>query len=140
MPVHRVLSVLVPAALLAGLTAMGGCQQTRVEAHGRERRVMAGYAMGTLSANLPQEVSVPQAHAAAEATLLDRGYVIEGSGVTRDAARLRARARVNGREESVVIAARLVPSGVRVSIESGVFGDEAVSRAILDDVLVRLGR
>ena len=130
----------VSCCLAFWVVFVGACQQTRTATHGQDRRVMAGFAFGTLTANLPQTVSVSQVHAAAESVLLDRGYSIEGSACTLDNARVRARSRVDGRDETTTIAARVIPSGVRVAIEAGLLGDEAVSRALLDDLLARLGR
>lgn len=103
---------------------------------------MANYAMGTLSTILGPEVSVPTLRAAAENTLRARGYVITDSTGTADSMRVKGASRSGseGRLEPTVISARVTYSNTSLDVASGTFGDEAASRAILDDLLRRVGR
>lgn len=164
-PVVRALKMAgVAAVVLAGTgvggVGVGGCQQTRVApaggggvggdggaySNGRAAAapapIMAEYAMGTLSTTLGPEVSVATLRAAAEQTLRARGYIITDSVGTADHMRIKATSRSGseGTLEHTTIAARVTYSRTRLEIESGTFGDEAASRAIMDDLLRRLGR
>lgn len=127
------------------LTAVvAGCQQSPVARAGKPdpsgRDIMATYSFGELYASLPAELSVPTLRAAAESTLRSRGYVITDSSSTQDRMRVLAVSRTDGRNEKSTITARLTPQRTAIVVDTGTFGDEATSRAILDDLLRVLGR
>ncbi len=103
--------------------------------------MLAEYAMGTLEASLPATVGIPAVRASAEQTLRSRGYVISESYGSRDRFRVDATGPGReGRRDRTRIEGWLTPSTTRVRIESGLFGDEAAAKAVLDEMLVRLGR
>ncbi len=77
--------------------------------------------------------------AAAESAMLDRGYSIRSRSVTADKGRLEALAPHADSDEAVSIVAAVSGEGSRCSVTVGTWGDETLSRAILDAVLVRLG-
>lgn len=142
--------VCVGVGMCAWTIALGACQQTRSAPAGSRggepgeqgQQIMANYALGTLSATLGPEVSVPTLRAAAENTLRARGYVVTDSMGTDDHMRVKGASR-SGSEgwlEPTVISARVTYANTRIEIERGTFGDEAASRAILDDLLRRIGR
>jgi hypothetical protein len=130
------LTLLASALLLPGCTGVSPTVW-----HGSDHSIAATYGMGELVATLPR-MAVPAAAGAASATLLARGYVITTSRQTRDRAYLSATSRVDTREYPTDIQIALnTPGSCRVTIRSGSWsGDEPVSRAILDDMLARLGR
>ncbi len=130
--------------LLAALA--GGCQQNsnarpdNVRPAGADQGILAEYSFGALSASMPGDLGVQTLRAAAESTLRSRGYVILESNATQDRMRVVAASQVDSRHEPTTISGRVTRQSSRVSIESGAFGDEQASRAILDDLLRRLGR
>lgn len=134
-------------AMGMGAAIVGACTPQKkgempenVRPAGEKREILAEYSFGQLSATLPAEVGVATLRAAAESTLRSRGYVIIESASTDDRMRVVGTSRVDGRSEPTTISAKVTYSGVRVMIESGAFGDEGVSRVILDDVLRRLSK
>jgi hypothetical protein len=127
-------------SVLGVLACLSACQSPPPIPVGEKRDILAEYSLGQLSATLPAEISIPTLRAAAEHTLRSRGYVITQSSSTADRMRVIATSQVDGRHEPTTITGRVTYSNIRVTVESGAFGDEAASRAILDDVLRRLGR
>jgi len=104
--------------------------------------IVASYAGRTLHARLPDAVRVPGAHYAARAALVGRGYTLEADEVTTDEGRLVAtapRSALTDRLDRVEVRTRLTPSRVGVRVTTQPLPDEVLARAILDDVLVRLG-
>jgi|ERR1043165_8486507 hypothetical protein len=109
-----------------------------------ESRTMAAYSLGSLAATLPERARVQGVTAAADATLRSRGYAVTATRSTADAGHVYAKSPVHpgpfaiSAATYVDVSAHIVGSGTEVSIKVGDFGDEAESRAILDDILRRL--
>jgi len=147
MPVHKVprwrlilgLSAWAAVTLALALIVLTGCK-ARIEGAGKERGVQASYQYGSLSADLSDGVSVRAAAAAAESALRSRGYIITGSEVTSDRARIEAKAHGDGWLDKVVFNASGAGAGTRASFKAEPFGNEAASRALMDSMLARLGR
>ncbi|MFG0286013.1 MAG: hypothetical protein ACF8R7_16470 [Phycisphaerales bacterium JB039] len=115
---------------------MAGCAtQPRLQGHSE---ILASYSGRTLKAELPDRVRVPGTLAAAAGALIDRGYTLESREVTDDSGRIVALRPDAGTLERVVVRSRLTPRAVGISITLEPWGDEVLSRAILDDVLARL--
>lgn len=129
------------ALVAAGALAIGclpACK-AKPEIQGEERSVVAAYGVRKLRTELPMTVRVPAVIAAADAALRDRGYAVRSSRTTEDSGRVEGLPRGAGPLKSVVVMARVVPDGTRVEVLLKPWGDEEQSRAILDDILVRLG-
>lgn len=150
-----VAAALLCAALLGLLMMTSACQQNRSadgswkgQRHEQTQRgIKAAFTFGELHADLPASVSVPAARAAAESSLRARGYVIKDAASTSDGMRVVGVSRVGGRRAETTITAGLTnfvkgvtEGGTHVMIDTGSSGDEGVSRALLDDMLVRIGR
>lgn len=101
--------------------------------------VLALYQFRTLSAEFPDQIGVPAVVASAEAALRSRGYAVTRSETTRDKGVVHAKKPNPEMLEKVVVIVRLSRLGTRVELRLDPFGDEPQSRAILDDMLVRLG-
>lgn len=125
------------SASLLALAAAGGCKTT-VESQGKSR-TSAAYSAGTLTADLPSTVRVQAAMAAAESALRDRGYTIGSKRATEDSGFVMAKQPRAGWMEKTTITAKISGGGTRVTVDVEPWGDQAQSRAILDDVLKRLG-
>ncbi len=131
--------------LLAIACALPACQRPTIREQGDERSVYGVYANGTLASQLPMTARVPGAIAAAEETLRRRGYTITQRDVTDELGVLRAepphavvRRPVTVRDP-VTVRAKLESGGTMVTVKVGRFGNEAASRAILDETLRRIG-
>ena len=120
--------------------SLPSCAKSRVAPQGENGEVMASYSGSTLEANLPSSVDVLAVQAAAESELRSRGYVITKAHGTADSMRVVARAGGQRRDDEVTVSARARGRATSVSVENGLFGDEAASRVVLDGVLKRLGR
>ena len=132
----RCAPILVCMLGFLGLLGAAGCAtQPRLQGHSE---ILASYSGRTLKAELPDRVRVPGSLAAAAGALVGRGYTIESREVTDDSGRIVARRPDAGRLEKVVVRSRLTPRAVGISITLEPWGDEVLSRAILDDVLTRL--
>lgn len=116
---------------------LAGCKAT-TEDHGRQN-ISAAYSAPTLSSDLPSTVRVQAAIAAAESALRDRGYTIGERRTTEDTGFVTAKAPNPGWLEKTTVRARVAGSTTRVTIDVEPWGDQALSRAILDDILKRLG-
>ncbi len=135
--------VLAAMGGVGGSAMLGGCQsEPNRQRHGT---VWATYSGPTLSAELGVDVRVPAVLAAAESALVQRGYSVVSRRGTEDSGRIEAlppgvgRAGKPGVWEKVWIAARVTSRGTQVKVTAEPWGDEAISRAILDDLLYRLG-
>jgi hypothetical protein len=124
---------------LAAATVLAGCRGTS-EPAGSSRDQEATYRRRTLSTDLPPQVRVPSVAAAAEMALRHRGYAVTRSPTTEDYARIEGEAPNPGWCEKVVIRARQTPSRTRIEIIAEPLGDQTLSRAVLDEMLVALGR
>lgn len=134
----RVGLAVLTGAILA-VAAAGGCQKS-VGQHGRERDIEATYALRTLEAQLGPEIQVLTVSAAAEQALRARGYTVTRTRGGGDHARIEARAGGEGSFDKVVIETWQGAGFTGVSVTREPWGDEAVSRALLDGVLRRLGK
>jgi len=133
------LSAWVAVTVALACILLTGCK-ARIEGAGAEREVQASYQFRSLSADLPEGVSIRAAAAAAQSALRSRGYVITRSDTTSDRARIEAKSHGDGWLDKVVFEASLAGAGPRASFTSEPFGDEAASRALMDAMLARLGR
>mgnify|MGYP001793236596 CR=1 FL=1 len=128
------------ACSAASVLSGSGCQKS-LRYHGSSGLV-ATWQARTLSVELPDPVRVPGAHYAAVEALVARGYAIEADETTADRGYLAARGpngTVVGGYRRVVVRTALTPAAVGQSITIEPAGDELVARAILADVLLRLG-
>lgn len=137
------LALAIAACSLAGLFV--GCAKPVTSTHGRDKHVTAEYAGGTLTARTGREINVLTIKAAAEQTLRARGYIITESFASADRMKIEASGpgeggSGGGRRDRTTIEAWHTPAGSKLTIESGVFGDETASKLILDEMLYRLGR
>jgi hypothetical protein len=130
----RTLRVLaLPMALL-----LAGCSGPQVREHGAHG-VTASFSRRTLSSLLPEQVRVPAAIAAAEETFRARGYTIVSAESTEEVGRVEARPPRTTDWPSVTFAARRMPLGTQVHVTVYPWGDQDLSRSILDGTLQKLG-
>ena len=129
---------LAHAVVLAVVASLPGCQEPRTAAQG-ESGVSATYVGRSLSADLAMEARVPAILSAADIALRRRGWSIEERSETEDRGRIIARAPRSSDLEKMRVEARVIGSGARVTLVCEPFGDEVVSRAVLDEVLRNLG-
>lgn len=101
--------------------------------------VLALYEYRTLKAEFPDQIGVPAVVASAETALRSRGYAITRSDWTRDKGVVHGKKPNPNWLEKVVVIVHLSRLGTRVEVRMDPWGNEAQSRAILDDMLVRLG-
>lgn len=139
---HRVPSSPVFFALCTLYFALflPACARTIPERRGRDNSIMAETYGGRIEAVLPSTVPVPAARSAAEQTLRARGYVITETYGTDDKAKIEASGTGERRKDTTTVIAWRGSGGTRVSVDSGMFGDAAAARSILDEVIARLGR
>lgn len=128
----------VPISLFAALL-LTACQPT-ITSQGQKRDVLAAYQFRTLEAKLGPEVQILTAKAAAEQAVRSRGYVVMSSEGSNDKARVVAKNSGSGDWDKLVIEAWVADRATLVSVTCEPWGDEAVSRAVLDAMLNRLGR
>lgn len=126
--------------LVAALVLAAGCQTS--ERYQGESRVVATWQGRTLSAEVPDAVGVPGAHYAAVEALQARGYAVIADETTVDRGYLAASGpdgTALGGYRRVVVRTALTPAAVGVKITLEPAGDEVAARAMLDEVLRRLG-
>lgn len=128
---RTILTTLVLPAVLAFVVS--GCQSHSAY----HANIVATYDLRTLAADLPAGVRVPAVIAAADAALRGRGYAVTQRTASMDRGCVIARRHGSGLLEEVVVEARLTGPGTLVKIKCCPIGDEAVSRAILDAMLIR---
>ncbi len=131
-------SAFLIGAVLGVAAGIGGCKTT-TSTQGRSG-VTASYRLRTLTVDLPPEVGVMTAQAAAEEALRARGYVVTSSEATTDRADIEANRAGDGFLAKTVVSARVTDTGMRIAVRNEPLGDEAASRSIMDALLVRLGR
>lgn len=117
---------------------LGGCTEASVRQQGA-RGVTATYQRATLISVLPEQVRVPSAIAAAESTFAARGYTVTDKRATEEAGHIRGIPPRTRDFPKVSIDAARVAAGTRVEIYASPFGDEELSRSLLDGILQRLG-
>lgn len=133
---HRHILYLAGIVLVFGVMATG-CS-TVYSWHGGGR-IAASYTGRTLTADLPDTESVPAVIAAGDAALRHRGYTITRREATTDRGRVVGRPAGGKALEEAVISARILDTGARMTVTFKPMGDESASRAVVDDVLRRLG-
>jgi predicted small secreted protein len=133
------LSAWVAVTIALASILLTGCK-ARIEGAGTGRDIQASYQFRSLSADLPEGISVRAAAAAAQSALRSRGYIITKADTTSDHSRIEAKSHGDGWLDKVVFEASLAGAQPRVSFTSEPFGDEAASRALMDAMLARLGR
>lgn len=101
--------------------------------------ISATYAYPKLEADLPDATRVPAAIAAADATLRARGYSVEKSSSSEEAGLVRALPPRSSDYPVVEVKATRTTTGTHVTIGVTPFGDEDLSRSVLDGMLSRLG-
>lgn len=126
------------AAGIGFVVVGGGCEATT--ARQGSSRVLAGYNFATLETDLPDHARPQAVVAAGEAALRHRGYSVTSNTSTADRGSVEARPPHGGFFDGTTeVWAKLGAYGTRVGVKVGLLGDESESRAILDDVLTRLG-
>ncbi len=130
--------------LIAGVVgvvgmAAAGCSSPQVKTQGTQQDITATYKGRTLRADLPGTARVPAVIAAADQTFRARGYAVQRSTATEDAGEIVANAPRHSSLPRVVVSASrgVETTGVEVMVEP--FGDQELSRSVLDGVLQRLG-
>lgn len=137
---HGQLFVWIMAGFLVAGSAVGaGCAQTPHRMSHGSTGITAAYAARTLSAVLPPEIAVPAATAAMEQTFRARGYSIEKSTATGETGLIIARPPRTTTFPEVEVIVTSVVGGTRVAISNKPFGDEALTRSLMDSMLQRLG-
>lgn len=120
------------------MALLGACSSDPVPVGGKPG-TQAVYSVRTLEATL-DSVPVEAAAAAAQAALRDRGYTIRSSSATPDRARIVAVPFDASLLEQVVVSASGAGGSSRLRIRVDPLGDQALSHAIMDAILARLGR
>lgn len=133
---HAFRPVLAVILLLAA-AVLPACTATYSNAGSSE--TLTEYHLGTLKADLPPSVRIPAVMAAGQATLRHRGYSVSSSRITADAGRIEGESPSSSPLGSASVWAEAVPTGTRVGVKVGLWGDEDASRSILDDMLRRVG-
>ena len=141
---HKLPIIIRIIAALAGVSAAGCAAEPKLQQSGT---VWAAYSFRTLTADLGMDIRVPVVVTAAEQALGERGYTIASRRMTEDSGQVVAVSAGSslghdlrdGLSERVIISAKLTAMGTRVKVSARPLGNEAISRAILDDILLRLG-
>ena len=125
-------------ALLVLILMVAGCQ-TSVRSQGAQGNV-GTYRMGTARVKLADPVRIPTAMAAANVVMRNKGFTVETSRVSDDEGRLVARQPGTANFDRVIVMVQQVPGALEIAITCEPFGEEEMSRSIMDAVLYRLGR
>lgn len=137
-PFDRKLFGLCAAVSLA--VVLGGCaSNTRVYDVGHETHLRALYTNGELICRLPGSVPVESAVAAGAQTLERTGHAISARESTSYRGRVVGRPGGERLYEKASITTIRGDDNTRVTIAVEPFGDEPTSRAVLDEMLLRLG-
>ena len=120
------------------LLAMAGCVAEPSVAPAGRSGLEASFDGREVGVDVPARITVPSATIAGEHTLLRRGNTITAMETTAERGRVVGRPGGRGLHRRVVIEARQVAGATRLSVEVEP-GDEAASRSILEDMMVRLG-
>lgn len=132
---RRTVCGLLPALCLLLVPA---CQKPVVRAQG-EGGIAATYSRPTLSARLPAGTRVPAVIAAADDTMRARGYSVQATGATEEAGTVEARPPRTTDWPKVDVRASVVADTTLVEISVSPWGDQELSRSLLDGILRRLG-
>lgn len=134
----RVSALVVASSLMAtAVLAPGGCS-TSVREQG-DTGIAARYQAVTLTADIPHPSGPEAVIDAAEATLKQIGWSVDERVVRPGSAVINGRPANAGKLDTVTITARAEGGPTQLKITIGPWGDEVMSRAILEDVLMRLG-
>lgn len=121
------------AIVLAGLLA-SGCMLLAIGAGAAAGAGTVAYLQGELKAN--QDAPLAGVLKAAEAALKDMQFTVTER--TEGPARGKLLARGEGDKRVEIALVALTPKATEIRIRVGVFGDEALSRKILEKILKRL--
>ncbi|CAG0998221.1 hypothetical protein PHYC_02700 [Phycisphaerales bacterium] len=128
---------ILACVFLGGIALTGACSS--VQKSQGSSGITASYKFRTLSVILPESARVPAVLAAAEQTVRARGYSVHKSASTEESGILIARPPRTGDYPSLTIEAAAVAHGTRVELTVAPFGDQEMSRSVLDGTLQRLG-
>jgi hypothetical protein len=124
------------AVLLVAFAA--GCSP-QVKTQGTNETITAAYQGRTLKADLPAKARVPAVIAAADQTFRARGYAVQRSAATEEEGEIVANAPRYNNLPRVVLSATRTATATSVKVTVEPFGDQELSRSVLDGVLQRLG-
>ena len=121
--------------------ALVGCQSDKPDftEHGSDRTVRASVSFRTLYATLPAHARVNAVMIAAERSFRERGYGVQRAVSTSDGGTIIAEPPDPSAVSKIKFKSYVYGSGTRVEITVEPWGDGDRARAILDDVLRRLG-
>jgi hypothetical protein len=128
----------IVAVLIAGVVGVAGCSP-QVKTQGTQQDITATYEGRTLRAELPGRARVPAVIAAADQTFRARGYAVQRTASTEDTGEIVANAPRHSSLPRVVVSASRGVDGTGVEVVVEPFGDQELSRSVLDGVLQRLG-
>lgn len=126
-------SLAVLAGALVALSS-SGCALLLVGAGAAAGAGTVAYLQGELKTN--QDAPLDKVLKAADATLKEMKLTVLER--TEGVERAKLTARVEGDKRVEITLTRLTPKATAISIRVGVFGDEALSRQILEKILKRL--
>jgi hypothetical protein len=129
----------VAAALIVGVASCLGACSPQVKSQGQHKDVTATYSTGTLTSTLPDTARVPAIIAAADQTLRARGYAVQRSNATEEVGEIVANAPRYNNYPRVKLRALRQSGGTNVEVSVEPFGDQELSRSVLDGVLQKLG-
>lgn len=120
------------------LAALCACASPQPVMQGQSG-IEATYYRGVLNAVLPESARAPAVIAATEQVARARGYSIVSSASTDELSTIVIRPPQTSSIPTVRITARRVMQGTQVQVENNPWGDEDLSRSLLDAILQRLG-
>jgi len=129
--------LLVPV-IAVGVLTLAACSP-EVKSQGQQKDMTASYSTRTLSASLPDTARVPAIIAAADQTLRARGYAVQKSSATEEAGEIIANAPRYNNYPRVRLRATRMTDATQVEVTVEPFGDQELSRSVLDGVLQKLG-
>ncbi len=139
----RTKAALACVSLLISL-ALPGCRATTTRV-GEDRGIRAHHAYRTLRTTLYERPPIRGVAAATNVALRDRGYTVAVNDASDDKARIEAwPSATTGRWgekpfDRVIVNILPVKAGTQVQVTIDPAGNQAMSRAILDDILGRIG-
>lgn len=125
--------------MVIGTAGVLGACSPQMKSQGANQDVTATYSGATLRSNLPEDARVPAVVAAAEQTFRARGYAVLHSSATEEGGEIVARAPRHDDFPRVRLRASRGESSTIVDIKVEPFGNQELSRSVLDGVLQRLG-
>jgi len=121
--------------VLAAVLWLGACARSHETTVHGDRTAL--YEWRTLTTDVPIGVRVPSVISSGEAALRARGYTITRTEATED--RGVVAGEPGGGGDRVVIRAWVIADATRVGVTIEPWGGEDTARAVLDDVLRRIG-